>query len=323
MRSWVLKDYRQMALEERPEPAGEGLLLKVVAVGICGSDLSVYKGTPAMRARWRPPLVLGHEVAGLVEEGPSNLVGRPVALYPALACGDCEACQGGKPHLCPKRLHLGFHLSGGLAERIRVPEALAYPLPEGLPLWKGAVAEPLAVTLHAVRLAKPQSGERALVVGGGAMGALAAWLLNALGVRVHLLEPQEQRGQILLSLGLVEVWMQEAGDLSPGVYPLVLDTVGLEATLVQGLRALAPGGRAVVVGLSGLEAPLDLQDLVLREKAILGSYLFTPGEFKEALSLLPQLPESLVRLWPAERADEAFSALLEGRVPEPKVVLVW
>jgi D-arabinose 1-dehydrogenase-like Zn-dependent alcohol dehydrogenase len=121
----------------------------------------------------------------------------------------------------------------------------------------------------------------------------------------------------------VAAWTGEAEDLPSNTYPLVLDTVGLEATLVQALRALAPGGRAVVVGLSGLEAPLDLQDLVLREKAVLGSYLFTPDEFQEAITLLPGLPEALFRLWPAERAEEAFLALLEGEVPEPKVVLVW
>ncbi|WP_243095606.1 zinc-dependent alcohol dehydrogenase [Thermus thalpophilus] len=323
MRAWVLRDYGHLQLEESPVPHGEGLLLKVAAVGLCGSDLSVYKGTPAMRARWHPPLVLGHEVVGVVEEGPGELLGQGVALYPALSCGTCGACLGGSPHLCPERRHLGFHLPGGLAEWIRIPAALAYPLPEGLPLWKGALAEPLAVALHAVRRARPRPGERALVVGGGAMGAFAAWLLREEGIRVDLLEPKGERAERLKALGVVESVALAAEELAEQPYPLVVDTVGLEATLVQALAFLAPGGRAVVVGLSGLGAPLDLQDLVLREKAVLGSYLFTPEEFREALSLLPHLPEALVRLWPAERADEAFAALLEGSIPEPKLVLLW
>ncbi|GAA6756845.1 alcohol dehydrogenase catalytic domain-containing protein [Thermus thalpophilus] len=323
MRAWVLREHGHLRLEEGPPPQGEGLLLKVAAVGICGSDLSVYKGTPAMRARWRPPLVLGHEVVGVVEEGPRELLGRGVALYPALACGACDACLEGRPHLCPGRRHLGFHLPGGLAEWIRVPAALAYPLPEELPLWKGALAEPLAVALHAVRRARPRPGERALVVGGGAMGAFAAWLLREERIRVDLLEPKGERAERLKALEVVENAALEAGELAGETYPLVVDTVGLEATLAQTLAFLAPGGRAVVVGLSGLEAPLNLQDLVLREKMVLGSYLFTPEEFREVLSLLPQLPEGLVRLWPAERADEAFAALSEGGIPEPKLVLVW
>lgn len=322
MRAWVLKDYGYLAPEERPLPEGPGLLLRVAAAGVCGSDLSVYKGTPAMRARWRPPLILGHEVAGVVEEGPEGLMGRAVALYPALPCGACEACQGGKPHLCPQRRHLGFHYPGGLAPWIRVPEALAHPLPEGLPLWKGALAEPLAVAWHAVVRARPEPGERALVVGGGAMGALAAWLLVQRGVAVHLMEPHGGRAKRLLGLGLAQAVVPWE-EVRPEAYPLVLDTVGLEATLTQSLKALAPGGRAVVVGLSGTEGRLDLQDLVLREKTLLGSYLFIPEEFREALGLLKGLPEGLVRLWPAERADQAFLALLEGRIDEPKLVLVW
>lgn len=323
MRAWVLRDYGHLALEEQPLPQGEGLLLKVAAVGICGSDLSVYKGAPAMRARWRPPLVLGHEVAGVVEEGPEDLLGRGVALYPALVCGTCPHCRSGKPHLCPRRVHLGFHLPGGLAERIRVPASLAYPLPPGLPPWKGALAEPLAVALHAVRRARPATGETALVVGGGAMGALAAWLLGQQGVEVHLVEPRKERGELLRALGLVAATGETLGALPPTPYPLALDTVGLEATLAQTLKALAPGGRAVVVGLSGTAAGLDLQSLVLQEKTLLGSYLFTPQEFQETLALLSRLPERLVRLWPAQQADQAFLALLEGRLAEPKLVLVW
>jgi len=323
VRAWVLQDYGSLSLEERPLPEGPGLLLRVVATGICGSDLSVYKGTPAMRARWRPPLILGHEVAGIVEEGPEALLGRAVALYPALPCGVCETCQAGRPHLCPSRRHLGFHYPGGLASWIRVPEGLAYPLPEGLPFWKGALAEPLAVAWHAVRRAGPEPGEKALVLGGGAMGALVAWLLQREGTVVHLVEPNPYRAQKLLRLGLAQEAVPKGEEAGREAYPLVMDTVGLQATLTQGLRALAPGGKAVVVGLAGTEGALDLQDLVLKEKHLFGSYLFTPEEFQEILPLLDEVPEGLVYLWPAENADQAFLALLEGRIAEPKLVLVW
>ncbi|WP_018112294.1 zinc-dependent alcohol dehydrogenase [Thermus igniterrae] len=321
MRAWVLRDYGALALEERPVPQGPGLLLRVVATGLCGSDLGVFKGTPAMRARWHPPLVLGHEVAGVVEEGPEGLLGQVVAVHPAIPCGTCPFCRRGKPHLCPERVHLGFHLPGGLAQWIRIPEGQVYPLPRGLPPWKGALAEPLAVVLHGARLGQPEPGEEALVLGGGALGGLAAWLLGRWGLRVSLREPNPARAEVLRRLGLVEeVW---EGPPPEGGFPLVLDTVGLEATLPQALRACAPGGRVVVLGLGGVEAPLALQDLVLREKAVQGSYLFTPEEFAEAVSLLEDLPEALVRRWPAAEAQEAFTALAQGQVPEPKLVLEW
>ncbi|GAA6751949.1 L-idonate 5-dehydrogenase [Thermus antranikianii] len=321
MRAWVLRDYGSLDLEERPLPQGEGVLLKVVATGICGSDLSVYKGTPAMRNRWQPPLVLGHEVVGIVEEGPSHLQGRAVAVHPAAPCGSCGECQQGKPHLCPKRVHLGFHLPGGLAEWIRVPEGQLYPLPPGLPAWKGALAEPLAVALHGVKRAGPLPEGEVLVLGGGAMGSLVAWALKRQGAGVALVEPHKGRAELLMALGLADrvlsIWEADTN------FPLVVDTVGSESTVSQALRASSPGGRVVVLGLGSLEAPLNLQSLVVGEHSLLGSYLFTPEEFSEAVDCLKLLPENLVRLWPAERAQEAFLALLEGRIPEPKVVLEW
>lgn len=316
MRAWVLEDYGRLALVERPLPEGEGLLLRVLAAGVCGSDLSVYKGTPAMRSRWQPPLILGHEVAAVVEEGPKELLGQAVALYPALSCGSCPACLKGRPHLCPQRRHLGFHYPGGLAQWIRVPEELAHPLPEGLPPWKGALAEPLAVALHGVRRS-PREG-KALVLGGGAMGSLAAWLLAQEGRQVHVLEPNPRRANHLAGLGF-SLWKEGVRER----FPLVLDTVGQGETLRLALEAAEPGGQVVVLGLGGVDGFLDLQSLVLQEKAVLGSYLFTPEEFQEAIGLLAELPEGLVRRWPASRAPEAFQALLEGRVPEPKLVLVW
>lgn len=185
MRAWVLHDYGRLVLEEAPTPQGEGVLVRVVAVGVCGSDLSVYKGSAAMRARWHPPLVLGHEVAGVVEEGPPHLLGRAVALHPAIPCGTCGQCQAGRPHLCPRRIHLGFHLSGGLAERVRIPEAQAYPLPPGLPAWKGALAEPLAVALHGVNRGLESLPRRPWSWAEGASGPLrpGRWRRGAPGSR--------------------------------------------------------------------------------------------------------------------------------------------
>ena len=178
MRAWVLEDFGRLEVRCLEPPKGPDLLLRVAACGVCGSDLSVYKGSPAMRARWQPPLVLGHEVAGVVVEGPPDWLGRAVAVNPLVACGSCTHCRGGLENLCPERTNLGFHYPGGFAEEIRVPLRQLYPLPPGLPPWKGALAEPLAVALRAVELAGSLLGRRALVVGGGAIGSLVAWALG-------------------------------------------------------------------------------------------------------------------------------------------------
>jgi L-gulonate 5-dehydrogenase len=321
MKAWVLRDFGNLALEEWPVPEGSGLLLRVVATGICGSDLGALKGTPLMRARWHPPLVLGHEVAGVVEAGPPELLGKAVALHPAPPCGLCPSCRQRKPHLCERRVHLGFHRPGGLAERILVPPEAAYPLPEGLPPWKGALAEPLAVALHGAALAGAEKGEEVLVLGGGAIGSLVAFTLGLRGARVHIAEANPRRAAVLARLALGKV--AGAPEAFGKTFPLVLDTVGQEASLKAALDACAPGGRVTVLGLGAVESPLPLARLVLEEKQVQGSYLFTPEEFAEAVALLPRLPEGLVRLWPMTQADKAFHSLLAGEVPEPKLVLVW
>lgn len=316
MRALVLEDYGKLGWRELGPPQGEGVLVRVGACGLCGSDLSVYKGTPAMRARWQPPLVLGHEVAGVVEEGPEGWLGQRVAVHPLLSCGTCSLCRGGRPNLCPHRRHVGFHLPGGFAEWIRVPISQLFPLPPTTPLWKGALAEPLAVALRALSLLGPLPGGRVLVLGAGSLGGLLAWLLRRAGAEVYLEDSNPSRVRYLVDLGLG----LPAGD-GLGEWDAALDTVGVEASLRRAVRAVVPGGRVVAVGLGALEVPLPLQDLVLGERAVLGSYTFTPHAFAEAAALTVEVPEALVARYPLEAAPEVFQALLEGRIPAPKVVL--
>lgn len=316
MRALVLEDYGRLHWRELDPPEGEGVLLRVGACGLCGSDLSVYKGTPAMRARWRPPLVLGHEVAGVVEEGPEGWVGQRVAVHPLLSCGACPLCRGGRPNLCPHRRHVGFHLPGGFAERIRLPLGQLFPLPPGTPLWKGALAEPLAVALRALSFLGPLRGGKVLVLGAGSLGGLLAWLLRRAGAEVFLEDLNPSRVRHLVDLGLA----LPAGE-GPGEWEAALDTVGTEASLKRAVKAVAPGGKVVAVGLGALEAPLPLQELVLGERTVQGSYTFTPQDFAEATALTAEVPEGLVARYPMEEAPEVFRALLEGRIPVPKVVL--
>lgn len=154
------------------------------------------------------------------------------------------------------------------------------------------------------------------------MGSLVAWNLKRQGAGVALVEPHKGRAALLVALGLADRVLSSL-EADTDDFPLVLDTVGSEGTVSQALRASSPGGRVVVLGLGSLEAPLNLQGLVVGERTLLGSYLFIPEEFSEAVDYLKYLPENLVKLWPAAKAQEAFLALLEGRIPEPKVVLLW
>jgi len=318
MQALVLEDYGRLKPRHYETPKGKGVLLQVAACGICGSDLSVYKGVPAMRARWKPPLVLGHEIAGIVLEGPPDWLGQAVSVNPLVSCGHCQTCRRGLDNLCVHRTNIGFHYWGGFAEQIRVPIAQLHRLPPGVPLWKGALAEPLAVALRAVELAGPVLGRQALVLGGGAIGTLTAWLLAQAGARVTVSERNPLRGAWLKGLGFIAAVVSTP----TGLYDHVIETVGAQSTLALAVNATKPGGRVVLVGLSDLEASLPLQRAVLQEIDIKGSYVFTQEEFAQATTLLSRLPDTLAIQRPFSMAQASFDELLASRLAEAKVVLL-
>lgn len=318
MQAVVLTDYGCLEHRELPAPSGEGVLLQVGACGVCGSDLSVYRGTPAMRARWKPPLILGHELAGTVLQGPSQWVGKQVTVNPLVTCGQCTACQAGQHNLCPERTNVGFHYPGGLAAQIWLPPGQLVEVDPQVPVWKAALTEPLAVAVRAVRLAGAVLGQRVLVLGGGAMGSLAAWVLGQGGARVTLLEPNPLRRPYLQQLGLVHEVVEQAD----AWFDLVLDTVGAESTLELAVQRTRPGGKVVLVGLAAMQAGLPLQRTVLQEIGVLGSYMFTPAEFALAARWVGQLPEAMIYRRPVSQAQQAFEALLAGQVAQVKTVLL-
>lgn len=319
MRAVVLEDFGRLVTRELEPPREGEVLLEVAACGVCGSDLSVYKGTPAMRARWSPPLVLGHEIAGVVLEGPAEWQGRAVTVNPLLSCGQCEPCRRGLSNLCLQRTNVGFHYWGGFAQQIRLPLEQLYPLPEGLPLWKGALCEPLAVALRAVELAGGLLGRSALVIGGGAIGTLAAWLATRAGAEVWVVERNPLRRAWLEGLG----FSRGVLEAPTGFYDLALDCVGGQATPGLAAAHVRPGGQVVLVGLEAVEAALPLQRLVLQEIGLKGAYVFTHDDFSRASRLIAELPDELAVVRPFAQVQETFELLLGGRLPQAKAVLVW
>ena len=187
MRAAVLTAPGSLSIEDRPRPACPpgGVLLKVAACGLCVSDLKMWRwGHKELKL----PRVLGHEVAGVVEESDSVQmpVGEMVQVAPGMPCGSCSACLRGQHNRCPRVRVLGFSLDGGLAEFMAVPaEGLAaravIALPFGLDMTAASLAEPLACALNAWRQAKLVSGEIVAIIGAEPVGRLAAWSAKALG----------------------------------------------------------------------------------------------------------------------------------------------
>jgi L-iditol 2-dehydrogenase len=170
----------RLADEPAPVPGPGEALVRVSAVGICGSDLHWYDETGIGDAVLTRPLVLGHEAAGVIVEGPR--AGQRVAIDPQVPCGDCETCAAGHGHLCPQVRFLGHSVNdGALRELIAWPLANLVPLPDTIDDQAGAMLEPLGVALHALRLARTRPGDTVAVLGCGPIGLLLIALARRAG----------------------------------------------------------------------------------------------------------------------------------------------
>ncbi len=317
MKALMFRARGQMVYEEipSPEPGPGEVLLDVIACGICGSDLEGYMGTPGMAARRVPPLLLGHEFVGRVRQGPQEWVGRVVAVYPLVTCNACRYCRSGRQHLCPRRELIGLHRPGAFAEQVVVPLDRLFPLLDGIPPWRGALAEPLAVAWHALTLAGPLLGQEVCVVGGGAIGFLCAWLARRSGAHVQVVEIHPGRQTYLRSKAFaVTTALEDEVDV-------VIDTVGLEATRRQALQAVVPGGTVVFVGLHDDETSLPMYPVILGERRVQGSYAYAMDDFAHAVNLVGEIPDDFVARWPLARGAEAFARLAKGEAPAVKILL--
>jgi len=319
---------RQLDYRDAPDPdarANESIV-RVAASGICGSDMHAWHGHDARRV---PPMILGHELAGTVEDGP--LAGRRVAVNPLVGCGACRDCVAGRPNLCVGRDLLGLGRAGGYATRIRVPTANLMPIEDGLEDVHASLMEPLAVVLHALALAdaalaRPVAECRTLVIGGGAIGVLTALALTQRGAHeVVVAETSAVRRDTLARIGCGSTVDPIHGTLpDDDRFELVVDAVGSGPTRRLASRLARRGGVIVHVGLQDNEPGLDTRRLTLAEIAFLGSYTYAPPDLQAALDLLTR--GALGSLdWVERRAlaegARAFEDIDAGRA-SPKIVLL-
>lgn len=323
MRALVYTDPERIELRDVAEPVpGPGeVLVRVAAVGICGSDMHAYLGHDERRPA---PLILGHEAAGHVVGGPRD--GERVTINPLVTCGACEACRAGRENLCPERQIISMPpREGAFAEAVAMPERNLVTVPAGLSLEAAALAEPLAVGWHAVRLALAAARPGpVLVIGGGAIGVAAALAARAQGAgAVTVIEPHKERRAFLRErVGLEAV----AGtDLPPeAAFPAVIDGVGIGPTRGLASARAEPGGVIAHVGLGDAREGLDIRRLTLQEITLIGTYTYTMADFRDTVAamgsgLLGRLDWMERR--PLSQGAAAFADLWAGRVARPKVML--
>lgn len=311
-----------------PVPLPGEALVRVDAVGICGSDMHAYHGHDERRPA---PLVLGHEAAGRVLTG--KLAGQRVTIDPLTTCGKCRFCIEGRSHLCRQRQIISMPpRPGAFAELVRVPEINLVPIPDEMSAIHAALAEPLAVSWHAVRngmatLRRPLAASRCLVIGGGAIGLAAALVLRLFGAKdVHLAEPNSLRRKTAVKAA-PEVHCYAPGDETrpdDASVDLVVDAVGADATRAAASAMAAPGGVIVHVGLLPGQSGIDIRKLTLQEITLIGSYCYTHADFVDVVEALAKQHFGALN-WLEERplsaGAQAFADLDKGQVAAAKIVL--
>ncbi|MET8699772.1 alcohol dehydrogenase catalytic domain-containing protein [Kitasatospora sp. NPDC004723] len=282
MRALRVDRPRSVALAEQPAPApGAGdLLVRPRAVGLCGTDLELIDGA-VDPAYVRYPLVLGHEWSGVLADG-TAVVGEGV-----VPCGACAACARGATNLCATYDELGFTRPGAAADQLAVPARLVHRLAPGVDLAEAALVEPMAVVLRGLRRAAPEPGGRALVVGDGTIGLLAAHLLRLWSpAEVTVLGRRPKQAGLAAAAGADRFTLdaREAG----GGHDLVVEAAGAPEAVRTALGAAGRGGRVLLLGLAGAgrTAALPIDDTVNGDLTVLGSFAYTSEVWRETVRLL-------------------------------------
>ena len=304
-----------------PTPAAGEVLIRIDAVGICGSDMHAYLGHDDRRPA---PLILGHEGAGVIIGGERD--GERVTINPLVTCGTCAACTTGRENLCAARQIISMPpREGAFAQYVTMPQGNLVTVPDAVPMTKAALAEPLAVSWHAVRLGlealHAQADRDALVLGGGAIGLAAALSLKAMGVtQITLVEPNDVRRAYLEQTSGIDCVAQAEGQ-----HGIVVDAVGYAATRATASAHARPGGVIVHIGLGEDLGGLDIRRMTLQEITFIGTYTSTAQDFRNTCAAL--FAGAIGPLdWTEERAlgegADAFADLRAGRIATPKIVLL-
>lgn len=280
---------------EVPQPASGEVRLRVRYVGICGSDLHYYFHGANGEYTIREPLTPGHELSAVVDLDPSGRLapGTPVTVHPARYGADVPGLED-RPHLRPGGDYFGSaatmpHRQGGAAEYLIVEEHMIRVLPEGLPLERAALAEPLAVALHAVNLAGDIGGKRVLVIGAGPIGLLVvsaakhagAATVGASDVRV---EPLDRAA----ALGASELVLVGRDSIADESYDVVFECSGVPVSVTQAVRAARRAGTVVQVGmLADTEISVNLAPMLAKELTLRGAFRFST-EIDDAVAMLAE-----------------------------------
>src|SRR5450759_4496241 len=273
---WTAADEVRVADVPVPEVPAGWALVKVAYNGICGTDLSIVHGK---HPRAKAPLVMGHEISGWVE--------------PLISCGKCKACRNGNSHVCRRLGLYGIDTDGGMAEYVALPPEVLHPVPDGVDPRMAALAEPLAVAVHAVARSGMERGDVVAVYGAGPIGVLTALVARREGAsEVVSTEPSGWRREVAGRLGFTVV--PDGVSIAETLEPLTggegadttFDSAGHPSVAAELAEVTRVHGRIVIVGVYKEPTALDLQAICFKEQSLVGVRVYTSADVTRAIELI-------------------------------------
>lgn len=341
MKAMLLTEYKKMEVTDVPDPeiGADDVLIRVQACGICGSDIHGYDGSTGRRI---PPLVMGHEAAGIVEAVGANVkdfaAGDRVTFDSMVSCGRCHFCRQGDANLCDNRRVLGvscgeYRQNGAFAELIAVPQHIVYRLPESLPFESAALVEAVSVAVHAANVTPVSLGDTAVVVGSGMIGLLTLQAIRVAGAaRVIAVDVNDKRLAVAKQLGADVTLNANTVDVPAEVQKLTsgrgadiaLEVVGATPTIQSAIASVRKGGSVTLVGNVAPTIELPLQSVVTREITLRGT-CGCNREYPACIALMEsgaiKVEPLITAKIPLDQGPEWFSRLYAGDPDQMKVVV--
>jgi (R,R)-butanediol dehydrogenase/meso-butanediol dehydrogenase/diacetyl reductase len=325
VRLHAIRDLRFETIDKPPPPQAGEVGLRLSAAGICGSDLHNFQ-----TGAWisRAPSVAGHEFTGTVTaigDGVTHVSpGQRVIVDSRYMCGDCPACRAGLGHVCDRLGFLGEAIDGGFAEFVTLPAGNVMAAPADVPDRHLAMAEPLAVALHAFRRLAPPPGAPLAIAGCGPIGGFVALLAAKAGHRLKVIERNQPRGRLVATATGAEVIdLDKLRDLR---IRYAVDTTGHQGVINALIGGIAAGGSLALVGIGRPAPAIDPVRLVEREISLLGCHAFTTGDLTDIRDMLPALTADLdpfiAEQIPLSDVPAAYARHLAGQVDGLKTIIL-
>jgi len=341
MKALLLSEYKKLDVVDfdEPEIGDQDVLISVRACGICGSDIHGYDGSTGRR---QPPLVMGHEAAGVVAKVGKGVTdfkeGDRVTFDSTVSCGKCFYCRRGEINLCDNRMVLGvscdeYRRHGAFAEYVSVPQHICYHLPASIPYHHAAMIEAVSVAVHAAGRAPVSLGDTAVVVGSGMIGLLAVQAIRLAGCsQVIAVDLDSNRLEVAKRLGADVGIVASEGNVEEKVRELtqgrgadvVMEVVGATPTVKTAIGCAKKGGSIVLVGNLAPNVEFPLQAVVTRELSVYGSCA-SSGEYPACIDLMSngsiRVDELITATASLEESVDWFARLYSGEPGAMKVIV--